>query len=93
MLTAVTKSNRKDKKYLAEFLDGTRIHFGGAGYGDYTSFPPELRDEKRRLYRLRHAHDKLNSPRSAGALSWYILWGESPDIHENIRAFQKRFRV
>ena len=93
MLTAVTKSNRKDKKYMAEFLDGTRVHFGGAGYDDYTTFPAGVRDEKRRLYRLRHAGDKLNSPRSAGALSWYLLWGESPDLSENIRAFKKLFKV
>jgi len=93
MLSSVTKSTRRDKKYVAEFTDGTRIHFGGSGYDDYTTFPADIRDEKRRLYRLRHGGDRLNSPRTAGALSYYLLWGESADLSENIRAFKKRFKV
>ena len=93
MLSAVTKSTRADKKYMAEFTDGTVTHFGGAGYDDYTTFPAAIRDEKRRLYRIRHAHDKLTSPRSAGALSYYLLWGASPSLSDNIRDFKKRFRV
>jgi hypothetical protein len=93
MLSSVTKSTRRDKKYLAEFTDGTRVHFGGSGYGDYTTFPADICDEKRRLYRLRHKGDRLTSPRTAGALSYFLLWGDSPNLSENISAFKKRFKV
>ena len=93
MLSSVTKGSRRDKLFVAEFTDGTRVHFGGAGYDDYTSFPADVRDEKRRLYRLRHAGDRLDSPRTAGALSYYLLWGESADLSNNIRSFKKRFKI
>lgn len=93
ILTSVIKSPRRDKKFRAEFSDGTIVDFGGAGYGDYTTFPAEIRDEKRRLYRLRHRGDRIENVRSAGALSWWILWGDTPDLVENIRAFKKRFKV
>jgi hypothetical protein len=94
MLVSIKPSSRADKKWEALFkIDDKerRVAFGGKGYDDYTSFDKNVRDEKRRLYRLRHKGDRLTDPMSPGALSWYILWGESPRIEVNIRAFKKRF--
>ena len=33
----IMKSTRKNKKYVAMFKNGTKIHFGDSRYDDYTS--------------------------------------------------------
>lgn len=82
---------RRDKKYTALFDDGTRSHFGAKGYVDYTS---GATDEQRRLYRERHKRDlETRDPTRAGFLSYYILWGHSRNIRENILEYKKMFDV
>ena len=90
-LVEVYPSDRPDKKYTAKFvIDGKvkLIHFGAKGYEDYTTH----KDKKRRdQYRARHAKDNLSDLMSPGALSWYILWGDSTDLQTNVRSFRRRF--
>jgi hypothetical protein len=96
LLVSIKPSNRAEKKWEAFFkVDGKerRVSFGGKGYDDYTTFGKDVREDKRRLYRSRHKGDKLSDPTSPGALSWFILWGESPSMEVNLRAFKKRFGV
>ena len=50
-------------------------------------------NEQRDAYRKRHKGDNLDTPLSAGALSYYILWGKSRDLKTNIKSFKKRFNV
>jgi pyruvate formate-lyase activating enzyme-like uncharacterized protein len=92
-LLAITKSSRKDKKFMAMFDKNNktiRVHFGATGYQDYT----QHHDKKRRdSYRARHSNDKLKDPTSPGALSYYILWGDSKSIRTNIASFRERFNV
>lgn len=89
-LVRVIKSPLSSKKYRAEFSDGTHTDFGASGYEDYTRH----KDKKRReSYRSRHAYDNLGDPKSAGALSYYILWGESTSLDKNIGDFRTRFKV
>ncbi len=91
MLVEVYPSDKPGKKYTAKFLHNGKvklIHFGVKGYEDYTTH----KDKKRRdQYRARHAKDNLTNPMSPGALSWYILWGDSTDINRNISAYRRRF--
>ena len=78
----------KNKKFVAIFKN-KRVHFGAAGYSDYTIH----KDKKRReLYRNRHRKDRINEPQTPGALSWWILWGESTNMQTNIRSYRKRFK-
>ena len=79
----------KGKKWRAVFKDGGHTDFGDAKYQDYTQHG----DEKRReLYRIRHKKDlDTKDPRRAGFLSYYILWGESTSIAENLRQYKSRF--
>jgi len=66
-------------------------HFGQASAPDYTL----TGDKKRRkAYRDRHRKD-LNTGdyMRAGYLSWYILWGESKSIRENIKSYKRRFNL
>lgn len=85
----VEQSSRKDKKYMAIFKDGSITHFGSAGMDDYTL----TRDkEQRDRYRLRHLKDlDTDDPKRAGFLSYFILWGDSPDINKNIAKYKKMF--
>ena len=89
----VESSNRKGKRYVAIFNDGKRIHFGqmlGQTYIDHGD------KEKRAAYIARHGasgRENWEDPYSAGALSRWLLWGDSTSLEENIRAFRKRFNV
>jgi len=93
-LVSVKKSDREGKKYVAEFLmDSGRtkhVHFGASGYTDYTlGATPEQREH----YRTRHKKEDWTNPTTAGALSRFILWGDSRNLQMNIRAFKSRFNL
>lgn len=89
----IKKSDKSGKKYMAIFTkDNGRsktTHFGQAGAPDYTLTGDKTR---RKAYRDRHRKD-LNTGDStrAGYLSFFILWGESKSIRENIRNYKRRF--
>ena len=91
----IKKSDKSGKKYMAIFeKDNGRsktTHFGQAGAPDYTLTGDK---ERRRLYRQRHQKDlKTNDPTRAGYLSFYLLWGNSTSINQNIRDYKKRFNL
>jgi len=91
----IKKSDKSDKKYMAIFTkDNGRTkttHFGSAGMDDYTLTGDK---EARKRYRQRHKKDlNTNDPTRAGYLSFYILWGESKSIRENIRNYKRRFNL
>ena len=95
MKMVIKKSNKSGKKFMAVFTrDNGRTkttHFGAAGMKDYTLTGDK---ERRRLYRNRHRKDlTTNDPTRAGYLSYYILWGESKSIRENIKNYKKRFNL
>jgi len=89
-LLSVKKSTRKGKKLMAEFDDGTTTHFGATGYDDYT-----LKKDKdqRDRYRARHASGKNASVKSADALAYHLLWGESTSLRQNIKDYKKKYNV
>jgi hypothetical protein len=89
----VESSNRKGKRYVAIFKFGSKVHFGqmlGQTYIDHGE------ESKRVAYIARHSgsgRENWEDPYSPGALSRWLLWGDSPSLEENIRAFRKRFNV
>lgn len=77
------------KKWKVTFDTGKTTKFGAAGSPDYTLTGDK---ERRRLFRIRHRSDlETNDPTRAGYLSYYILWGDSTSINENIKDFNRRF--
>ena len=89
----IKNSTKADKKKMAIFYeDGKKIktvHFGASGMDDYTKTKDK---EQRKRYRQRHAPDlKTKDPMKAGYLSYYILWGNSTSLDENIKDYKKRF--
>lgn len=89
-LLAVHPSERKGKKLVAQFSDGTCTHFGARGYEDFT----QHRDERRKAsYIARHgALEDWTDPRAAGTLSRYVLWNK-PTLAASIQDYRRRFRL
>ena len=93
-LLSLTRSNKRGKKYKAVFKNGSRsktTHFGAQGMDDYT----RTHDKKQRSrYRERHKKDlKTRDPTRAGFLSYYVLWGPSTSLRENVRSYKSRFHL
>jgi len=93
-MVSVKPSDDGKHKLVATFRNkktGKEIqtHFGKVGMSDYTKHKDK---ERRERYRTRHKKDlKTNDPTRAGYLSYYILWGDSTSLRENINAYKKRF--
>ena len=68
-----------------------RVNFGHQDYEDYTQ---HHNIERRTAYRKRHEKDLLtNTPTRAGFLSFYILWGNSTSLNENIKSYKHKFNL
>ena len=86
----------KTHKWVGVFTDPItkdeqRVPFGAKGYEDYTQHKNPLR---RSNYLSRHrARENWNAPRTAGALSRWILWGDSTSLQTNVRRFKQRFSL
>jgi hypothetical protein len=90
-MVKLQKANDGKHKWIALFADGRKTRFGAAGMNDFT-LTGDL--EARARYRKRHAKDlKTNDPHRAGYLSYYILWGDSPNLATNVAAYTKRFKI
>lgn len=92
-------SNLITKKWIANFSDTITgktktVNFGAKGYRDYTIIEDKAEAFKARAaYRNRHSGDNLDDPYSPGALSWYLLWGDSQNIKTNLTSYRKRFGI
>jgi hypothetical protein len=78
-------------KYIAVFDNPYEIiKFGALGYDDFTIH----RDvRKKASYLKRHkVREDFDNPRTAGALSRWILWNK-PTIEESIQYYRQRFNM
>jgi hypothetical protein len=101
-LEKVIPSDRKGKKWTAIFCmckgesccaegDKKKIYFGAAGYDDYTITKDK---EQRERYRKRHQKDlRTNDPTKPGYLSYYLLWGDTTSLQQNIKDYKKKFNL
>lgn len=91
-LLSVSPSHKAEKKLDAKFETDTGrtkvVPFGARGMDDYTKTHDT---EQRARYLKRHSDkenwSKLDSP---GALSRWILWGESTSLMQNISNYKNR---
>ena len=95
---SVEPSERAGKKWRANFYNREEdkrktVHFGAAGYEDYTIHEDPVRAER---YRTRHAKDLLTDAAKTGmtpgALSYYVLW-TSPSLAQGIRNYKNRYHL
>jgi hypothetical protein len=89
----IEPSKSKHYKYTALFVrnDGSMksVGFGHKSYYDYTQHGDK---ERRKNYIARHEpREDFNDPETAGALSRWILWGDSKKLEDNVKAFKVRF--
>jgi hypothetical protein len=92
-LVKIVRSTNPEKKYMAVFQQNGRtkvVHFGAAGYSDFTKHHDE---ERKQRYIIRHkAREHWDIPDTAGTLSLYILWNK-PTIRESIQDYKKKFKL
>ena len=95
-LVSVTRSTTAGKKWTATFFNKAtgahrRTSFGSQGMDDYTiTHDPEQRER----YRKRHAKDLLtHDVTRAGYLSYYILWGPSTSLQQNVTLYKRKFHL
>ena len=87
----IANSKAKGKRFVAIFPNGKRINFGQAGSSTYIDHGDKA---KRDAYLARHGAGRENWNKvSPGALSRWILWGESQNLMDNIASFKRRFSV
>ena len=94
-LIKVVKADNNKNKLTAVFkLDNGRekkVSFGQKGADDYTITKDK---EQRKRYRTRHKKDlDTKDPLRKGFLSFYLLWGDSTSLKENIKNYKKRFNL
>ena len=95
-LKSVVPAHDGVHKYAATFVPeagrSKTTKFGAAGMDDYTKTHDK---EQRARYIERHGRGRetWSDPTSAGALSRYILWGESTSMLENLRRYRSRFNL
>ena len=93
-LLDVEPYNRKYLKFTAIFdIDGCtkKINFGNSRSKSYIENCDKF---KRTKYHKRHTKDLIsNDPMNAGILSYYLMWGESSNLDNNIKYFKKAFNI
>ena len=87
----LVKSTDGVHKWVAEFDDGTHTRFGAVGYDDYTT--GHDKDQRLRYLPRHRKNENWSNPKSAGALSRFILWGDSTSIETNLAAYKRRFNL
>ena len=101
MSIILKKSKRPNKKFVVDTGD-KKIYFGDSNYRDFLLMndkkskyyePDKIERERiKKNYRLRHKNDNLESPLSAGALSYYLLWNK-PSLRKSISDYEKKFNI
>jgi Family of unknown function (DUF5754) len=91
-LETIKQSTRRNKKLMITFSNPkTTIHFGSK---NSKTFLDHNDKKKRENYILRHkANENWNDPLTAGTLSFYLLWGSSPDLYTNLNTYLKHFNI
>jgi len=92
MKIVLRKSTNSSKKFMVIFEDGKKVHFGAAGYSDFTKHKDE--DRKQR-YINRHKNNEnwgKSGIRTAGFWARWLLWNK-PTLTASINDIQTRFNV
>lgn len=83
----LSKSSRKNKKFMIKSEGNKTVHFGDSRYSDYTIHKDE--DRKKR-YILRHRmREDWSDPQTAGFWSYHLLWSK-PTIYESIKSLKTK---
>ena len=98
-LVKISKSDKKDKKWMAEFknLETNKNfirHFGYNNPDDPKNDFTLHKDEVRRNRYINRAKSQLkDDPTKPAYLSMYILWGDEPDFKKSVKDYNKRLEI
>ena len=91
ILTLFAPSTRQNKRYMIHLQNPKQtIHFGLKGGSTYIDHKDK---KKRENYLARHKPREDWDNINAGSLSARILWGNSSNILDNIKAYLKYFKI
>ena len=96
MKLEIKPSTAKNKRLTAVFYDneGKKLKTTNFGLKGGSTYIDHKDKQLRSKYIARHrVNENWNDPQSAGALSRYLLWGESVALDKNIKAYKKRFKL
>lgn len=86
----------KGKSRFVAFFQNSRGNLKKTPFGhrDYECYLDHKDPVRRSRYRMRHKKDlQTKDPTRAGYLSYYLLWGNSTRLEENIRNYRRMFRM
>jgi hypothetical protein len=83
------KSSNPLKKFMVVSPSGRLVHFGAAGYSDFTLHKNLRRKES---YQSRHFNDYINDPEKPGFYAWWLLWNK-PTLQESIDDTNRTFNL
>ena len=91
LIYILSKSSRKDKKWMVETQEGKTIHFGGAGYEDFTIHKNLARKTS---YTVRHINEDWTKSGidTAGFWAKNLLWNK-PTLEGSIRDTERKFDI
>ena len=96
IIVFLQKSTRKEKKYMVKIFDNygktKTIHFGAAGYSDYTKHKNK---ERMTRYINRHKNREnwgKSGINTAGFWSKWLLWNK-PTMYESIKYIETKFNI
>jgi len=100
-LLKVVRSEKPLKKWMAIFLKDNgkekKTHFGFDNVkdklNDYTLHKDKERRERYRKRTINQIRNPNTNFTSASYLSYYLLWGNSTSLKENIKSYKKRFNL
>lgn len=96
MIVRLQKSPVKTKRFRVVMDNGKKYDFGYLGAYTYLDGAD---DKIRSAYRARHYANKTekelidNLVPSASLFSYYLIWGESRDINENIKTLNAKWKT
>ena len=88
MTVRLRRAQNKVHKFVAEFDNGARVHFGRQGYSDYT-----IHKDRERMKRYLIRHRKRENwtragAKTAGFWSRWLLWS-APNFQAALRKTQR----
>ena len=91
----IIKSPQEKKRFQAIFTRENgkkkKVNFGSKGA---STFIDGANQKVKDAYIARHrVRENWNDPISPGALSRWIIWGDSNNVNKNIVAFRKKFNL
>lgn len=94
-LNSITRTGDQRPAFAAVFtMDDGKQRTVKFGTSSNYALNPDKTKADRTAYIARHAvRENWKDPMSRGALSRYILWGDSRSIVENTRDYRKRFNL